>query len=151
MKFILLLKWTLLVWLNAAGSFQLSAREFPQTINRVGIVCGVFTFVIIYTRIDLYLLNLKKLQLRKALLISVIAKSLFQLNMSFFSVDLIAGLVSSGIVEMVIGKVAFLSVYIITLTEGFLLSLLLVAITVIINYLMSIFFTQKQMGSVGCE
>jgi hypothetical protein len=145
MKFSLLLKWTLLVWLNAAGSFPFSAREFPQLIDRIGIVCGIFTFVIIYTRIDFRLLNLKKFQLRKALLISVIAKSLFQLKMSFLSVDLMAGIVSSGIVEMVTGKVVFLSAYLITLTEGFLLSLLVVTITVIINYLMTIFFTQEQM------
>jgi uncharacterized membrane protein len=90
MKFILLLKWTLLVWLNAAGSFQFSAREFPQIIDR-------------------------------------------------------AEIVSSGIVKIVIGKVAFLSAYIITLTEGFILSLFVIAITVIINYLMTIFFTQEQM------
>ncbi len=71
--------------------------------------------------------------------------------MSFLSVDLVAGIVSSGIVEIVIGKIVFLSAYIITLTEGFLLSLLVITITVIINYLMSIFFTQKQMSSVGCD
>jgi len=144
MKFKALLKWTLLVWLNAAASFHLSEEEFTQTIDRIGIVCGIFTFVIIYTKFDLHLLNLERFQLRKALFVSAIVKSLFQLKISFLTVDLMAGWVSIGIVEMVIGKVAFLSAYFITLMDGFLLSLLVIVITVMINYLMNIFFPKEQ-------
>lgn len=129
----------LLVWLNANASFTLSLKELPQFFDRVGIVCGIFTFVFIYTKFDLHLIKLKKFQLRKALLISVIVKSLFQLSIWFLSFDLVAGLLSIGIVEMVIGNIIFLSAYLITLADGFLLSLLVAVITVMINYLMAIF------------
>jgi hypothetical protein len=56
------IKWTVLVWINAASSFRLSLREYSQAIDRIGIACGIFTFVILYTKIDIHLVSIEKFQ-----------------------------------------------------------------------------------------
>ncbi|MDA1342991.1 MAG: hypothetical protein O2966_03785, partial [Proteobacteria bacterium] len=75
-KYRLFLKWTVLVWLNVTFSLWVALGEFPQIIDRIGIVFGVFSFVIFYAKIEIYLITLKKFQLRKALLGSVYVKLL---------------------------------------------------------------------------
>lgn len=134
MKFKVLLKWTLIVWINAAFSFLVSLNEFPRIIDRIGIICGVLSFAIIYTAIDIHLLNLKKFQLRKVLLISAFVKALFQIDPVL---ELWAGVASFAFVDWIIGEIAFISSYLITLADGFLLSLLVAVISFLINFVMN--------------
>ncbi|MCX7086494.1 MAG: hypothetical protein NTV00_00415 [Methylococcales bacterium] len=126
-------KWTLLVWLNAAFSFSLSLGKYPQLFDRVAIVCGVFSFVLLYVKIDNYLLNSKRFQARNALLVSVCIKSLFQL---YPGVELAAGIASTTFVAWIIGNIRFISAYLITLMDGLLLSLIVAIITGMINFVM---------------
>ncbi|NOT83699.1 MAG: hypothetical protein HOP02_02735 [Methylococcaceae bacterium] len=130
------LKWILLVWLNAAFTFWVALGEYPQALDRFGIVCGVFTFVALYAMLDNYLLNTKKFQIRQAVLISVFVKSLFQL---YPGIELAAGMVATAFVEWAIGKIAAVSAYFITLMDGLLLSLLVALITGLISFIMNKF------------
>jgi hypothetical protein len=127
------LKWTLLVWLNAAFSFFVSINEYPQTPDRIGIICGVFTFVALYTATDFYLLKQTKLQLSKALFISALLKLLSQL---YPGLELLTGLTAITWVEKSIGEIAFVSAYVITLIDGLLLSSLVMIMTFLTHLIM---------------
>lgn len=123
-----------MVWLNAAFSFFLALEHYPQAIDRVAIVCGIFTFVFLYAKIDNYLLYAEKFQLRKALLIGVCIKSLFQF---FPGVELAAGMASTAFVPWIMGNIRFVSAYFITLTDGVLLSVIAALLTGLINFVMT--------------
>ena len=66
-RYKIFLKWTLLVWLNAAFSFFLAVGEHSQPADIAGIICGVFTFVGIYTALDYYLIKKQAIKLRESL------------------------------------------------------------------------------------
>jgi hypothetical protein len=134
-----LFKWTLLVWLNAGFSFAVALDEYPQTVDRVAIVCGVFTFVLLYATVERYLLNAQKRQLSKALLMGVLFKSLFQL---YPGIELAAGMLSTAFVDWIMGKMVFVSAYLTTLTDGFLLSLLVAVMVGLINFAMTKFLSK---------
>lgn len=123
-----------MVWLNAVISFWIALGEYPKVIDRISIVLGVFTFVIFYAKVDIYLLNTERLQVRKALLISVFIKSLFQF---YPSVELTSGMISTTFGSWIFGKIAFFSAYLITITDGILLSLLVCLLVLLINFIIN--------------
>ncbi|MCX7096796.1 MAG: hypothetical protein NTV43_02695 [Methylococcales bacterium] len=127
------LKWTGLVWLNAAFSFWVALGEYPLLADRLAIVLGVFSFVLFYTKLDGYLVRNKQQRLHKALLISTVVKSLVQF---YPGVELFTGIAATAFVDWLLGKVVFVSAYCITLVDGLLLSLLVAAMTGVLNFVM---------------
>jgi hypothetical protein len=96
-------------------------------------VCGVFTFVVLYYFLDLRLLQQGKDTLRRWLLIGVIIKALTQF---FPAIEIAAGMAAIGLVETSVdfaqqfgyflssvGIDSFFKVYLITVIDGVLLSL----------------------------
>jgi hypothetical protein len=93
-------KWTILVWLNAAVSFFFAVAEGFDSIPEVlGITCGVFTFVALYSFIDFRLLQQGKGSLRKWLLVGVIIKVFTQL---LPALQMISGILSLFCIEFLI-------------------------------------------------
>lgn len=73
-------KWTLLVWLNAAFSVVMAVSSgFKNIEDILGIICGVFTFIALYSFIDFRLQQQNKKSLRRWLLIGVIIQIVTQL------------------------------------------------------------------------
>ena len=93
-----------------------------QNYNLVGIGLAVFTFVLIYAYTDLHLLSTGKHELRNLLLWGVWIKASTQLFPIF---ELSTGLASVAIViDFANVKTPFISSYLITMVDGFSLSLL---------------------------
>ncbi|PWQ95233.1 hypothetical protein [Leucothrix arctica] len=127
-------KWTILVWLNAAFSFFMALGNSARTESAIaGMICGVFTFVVLYYLLDLRLLQQGKDTLRKWLLIGVIIKALTQF---LPAIEIAAGMAAVGLVEIGVefaqqfgyflsstGLDSFIKIYLITVIDGVLLSL----------------------------
>ena len=117
----ILLKWTGLVWLNAAVSFFLALEQHRNAADVLGIVCGVFSFVFLYAAVDYLLLLRNRQKLRKMLLIGVILKALTQL---YPVIEMLTGLLALKAAELIMPEIRFLTVYLVTVIDGVLLSLL---------------------------
>jgi hypothetical protein len=117
----LFFKWTVLVWLNAAVSFIIAMEGHNRLADILGIICGVFTFVGIYTVIDAHLIKIQAIKLRKSLFYTVLLKALTQ----FYPViEMGTGIVSTGFIENIgLNNIPFISAYLITLSDGILLSI----------------------------
>ena len=122
-RYELFFKWTVLVWLNAAVSFFLAVAlgEHNQPAEIVSIICSIFTFVVIYTELDYYLIKKKEIKLRKSLFIAVLLKALTQF---YPMIEMVTGMLSTGFIESFgLNNLSFISTYLTTLTDGILLSI----------------------------
>ncbi|MDP3840019.1 MAG: hypothetical protein Q8Q54_13970 [Methylococcales bacterium] len=120
-RYKIFLKWTLLVWLNAAFSFFLALGEHSQPVDIAGIICGVFTFVGIYTALDYYLIKIQAVKLGKSLFNTVLVKALTQF---YPMIEIGTGMLSTGFIENIgLNNLPFISNYLTTLTDGILLSI----------------------------
>lgn len=140
---ILFIKWTILVWLNAAFSFFVAINEHKETIDILGIICGVFTFVAIYTAIDYYLIKIKAIKLSKSIFVAVLLKVLTQF---YPMIEMGTGILSTGFIENIsLNKIPFISTYLITLTDGILLSIIVALLMLIVKFVASIirFFNRR--------
>lgn len=132
LNFKIFLKWTILVWLNAAYSFYMSLSKYSQAIEIAGITFVVFTFVIAYATVDIYPLNQNNLLLRWQLFGSVVIKMLFQI---YPVIEMSSGIIAANIVEDLIGIISFLTAFLTTLIDGFLLSLLVAIIFWLVKFI----------------
>lgn len=120
-RYKLFFKWTVLVWLNAAVSFAIAMEGHKQPTNVLGMICGVFTFVGIYTALDYYLIKIQAVKLGKSLFNTVLVKALTQF---YPMIEMGTGMLSTGFIENVgLNNLPFISTYLITLTDGILLSI----------------------------
>ena len=119
---LIFIKWTVIVWLNAIVSFILAVDlDKASGINLLAMICGVFTFVFIYTAVDLYLIKIDKQNLRKSLFISALIKALTQF---YPMIEMITGILAINAVDIVIGNITFLTIYLTTVLDGILLSII---------------------------
>ena len=130
---IIYLKWCFLVGINVIVStfFAMDIMKRPE--GALGVILGILTFVFIYARMDIFLLNHGKIKWRNALYIGVAIKSLFQL---FPMIDLITGAMASQMVSNLVGydilmndNVVFFEIYLTTIIDGLLLSILALVLT----------------------
>lgn len=97
-RYKIFLKWAVLVWLNAAFSFFLAMGEHSQLTDIVGIICGVFTFVGIYTALDYYLINRQAIKFSKSLFNTVLVKALTQF---YPAIEMGTGILSTAFIRLV--------------------------------------------------
>jgi hypothetical protein len=133
------LKWSLIVWLNAALSFFLALNSYPHWMDRAAIIAGIFTFVLGYIIVDQHLVNSGRTHLSKALFWGASLKVLTQF---FPHIEILTGLLAVAFVRGVFGEITFLSAYLTTILDGLLLSLLVAMITVLLNMLLRKFAAQ---------
>jgi len=131
--FIIYLKWCFLIGINVIVSTFFASEIMTTTGGALGVYLGIMTFVFLYARIDIYLMNRKREKWRKALYIGVAIKSLFQL---FPIIDLTTGLMATEMVNNLLehdvltdDHVIFMEIYLITVIDGLILSLFVAIIT----------------------
>ncbi|MDO9213011.1 MAG: hypothetical protein Q7U23_04160 [Methylococcales bacterium] len=141
-RYKLFFKWTILVWLNAAVSFAIAMDRHQQPSDIVGMICGVFTFVGIYTALDYYLIKKQAIKLRKSLFIAVLLKALTQF---YPMIEMLTGSISTLIIKDIVwDDIPFLSTYLTTLTDGILLSIIVYLFLLIISFITFIIRRFKQ-------
>ena len=142
-------KWTVLVWLNAAFSFFIAyTSRFDSLPEVLGLVCGVFTFVALYSVLDCSLLKQNKQSLRKWLLIGVLIKAATQ---CLPSIQVITGMIAVSCVDAMFSPLSeannnarhgtsslssrdsFLGTYSATILDGILLSIVVFALVMLIK------------------
>jgi len=143
-------KWTILIWLNAAFSFFIAYTSNFDSLNEVlGLVCGVFTFVALYSYLDFSLLKRNKESLRKWLLIGVVLKAVTQI---LPAIQIITGMIAVSCVGVIFRHVvpgfknyasdgfsaissrdSFMATYLATVIDGILLSVILGVFVLIIK------------------
>lgn len=130
---IIYLKWCFLIGINVIVSFFFAVGIMKTTAGALGIFAGIMTFVFLYARIDIYFLNRGKEKWRKALYIGVCIKSLFQL---FPMIDLMTGSMAIEVVDNLFGhqilmndNLIFIEIYLTTVIDGLLLSVLAAILT----------------------
>jgi hypothetical protein len=116
----LFLKWLFLVSLNAGVSFYFALAEFKQPLDILGVISGILTMVIAYTILDYQLVKKNTDEFRALLLTCVWIKMTIQI---FPVIEINAGILAMHIIEMRFTRVVFITPYLITLLDGFLLSL----------------------------
>jgi hypothetical protein len=118
------LVWTLLVWLNSAVSFYFAVSGYKQPADILGIIGGVFTFVAIYTAVDYHLDKIKAIKLRESLVVTAIIKALTQF---YPAIEMFTGILSTEFIRYLsFDQIPFISTYLITVTDGILLSIVIV-------------------------
>ena len=133
----MILKWTVLVWLNAAVSFFLVVSDNHLVSEIAGMTFAVFTFVGIYACIDQYLLNQQRTELRTQLLWGVVLKALTQFAPM---IEIATGSVSLQIVTNTITmQIPFVSHYVATMIDGILLSVFVLFIMMLVRLIQTIF------------
>lgn len=129
-----LLKWTMLVWLNAIISFifglivyvmDAHTEDFSQSLFILGMIAGVFTFVLIYALIDYKAYQANKIDICQSLIHSVIIKGILQFTLIF---EFFAGVGALMITQLKFfglsnANPSFLFSYLSTLITGLLLSI----------------------------
>lgn len=134
--FLIFLKWTVIVWLNAIISLIFAIEPNTTVIDILGIVSGVFTFVFIYTAVDWYLIQMDKQNLRKSLLISTLLKALTQF---YPMIEIMTGVLATDAIKYLIGKVDFFSMYFATVLDGILLSIIVAFLMFFIELIRNIY------------
>ena len=133
----MILKWTVLVWLNAAVSFFLVVSGDHLTSEIAGMTFAVFTFVGIFVCIDQYLLNQPRTELRTQLLWGVALKTLTQFVPM---IEIATGSLSLQIVTNTITmQIPFISHYVATMIDGVLLSLFVLLLMMLVRLVRAIF------------
>lgn len=125
----LFLKWTFLVWLNAVISFAIAVEEFNSLGHRLGIICGIFTIILVYTLEDLKLKTEGRNDLRNSLIISVMLKSLFQF---YPIIEIVSGTIALIMVSAFV-EYSFIHTYLATIVDGVILSFVMIIIFAIVN------------------
>ena len=118
----MLLKWTVLIWLNAAASFYIALPSHPGILDTAGICFAVFTFVGIYAYIDLFLLEEGETELRAQLFWGVLLKSLTQVTL--VAEALTGSMALSFVKEFMMIDMVFVTPYLVTIVDGILLTVL---------------------------
>lgn len=141
-------KWTILVGLNAILSIMFALDTLKSTSQIMGVVMGIFTFIIIYSAIDLMLYEHQLEEWRQSLIIGVILKALLQF---VFVVELIAGILATGAVHAIYPSAnnlsyidEFFRTYLTVMIDGILLSFVAGLITVIVKYIRKRFRKRSQ-------
>jgi len=126
----LFIKWTVLVWLNAILSLYLAVNTYKHLADRAGILCAVFTFVLIYTVVDFNLWKNRKNELRKTLILSVLVKAILQ---PVFFLEMITGIIATKVVSRLMTNIPFVYTYFITMVDGLFLSLIVLGLTITVH------------------
>ena len=135
-----ILKWTLLVWLNAALSFFVAVNSSSEFMEIAGIVTAVFSFVLVYSFIDYELLKTHQTERRARLLWSVCLKMLTQF---LPMIELFTGSISvSFVTEHLQINTVFFSTYMITIVDGILLSLIVLVLMPIVGFIRTVYRAQ---------
>jgi hypothetical protein len=132
---LLFIKWTILVWLNAAFSFYfyIAVSKNTETLDILGIIFGVFTFVGIYTVLDYYLIKINATKLSASIFNAVYIKALTQFVPM---IEMTTGMLSCEFIEnTTLDNIHFTSTYLITMTDGILLSIVVVLFMLIAKFI----------------
>ncbi len=123
----LYLVWLVYVSINAAISLYLAFDLYKASLDRYGIVTGLLSFVILYAELDRLFITSKNFDFHKILVVSVVLKAATQL---LPIIEIGAGICATYLVESLIGNVPFLSVYLQTMIDGAILSVVVAIISV---------------------
>lgn len=145
-------KWIVLIWINTIFSFIFALMQNIDGVEEIaGMICGVFSFVVLYSFIDFRLLQRGKELLRKWILIGtlILAISQFYPVLQF----LIGILAVSSFDDSLRPNLNFLEAYIVTLLAGLLLSIVLIMIVFLIGVTITkiVPFYKKQRNLKRCE
>jgi len=140
-------KWAVLVTANTVFSlvFALDFMKTPQ--RALGVILGIISFIIIYAKLESYLIKTNRDKWRKALIISVCCLALFLLFPGF---PLLSGALALELSEDILGlngslryHLSFFSIYLVTIIDGLLLSTVVIVFTIIIRLLFNMEFLNK--------
>lgn len=130
-------KWTVLVGINSILSIMFASGMIKSMPNVIGMIMGIFTFIIIYSLIDTYLYDKRLDEWRKSLVIGVIVKALLQFTMA---VEMFSGMLATAAVQAIYPYSNhynyiddFFRIYLTVIIDGILLSFVAGLITVIVK------------------
>lgn len=142
-KLVLPIKWTLLVFLSAASSYE----KAPGDTSLLAMFLGIFTFVVIYLLVDIRLISANKTDSRRALLASVIIKMLLQ---PIHQIEFTAGVIAITLIDNINTALTktFFGEYLITVLVGGLLSVVVAVIFFFIKVIRAM-YCQYQYQKTG--
>jgi len=124
-------KWFILVTLNSVVPFWLALiLEHTGFFDFLAMILGMVTFVAIYSKIDLMLIQRQKYDVRKSLFWAAVLKIFTQ---AFPVIEITTGSIATEFVESILGRVLFFSTYFKTITEGILLSLIVAVLMMLVQ------------------
>ena len=156
-------RWCLLVLINAAYPFLLSLTIINTPSQFIGVGLAIISFIIIYAETDSWLLQKQYQKLSKQLKISASLK-IATFILPF--IDIFTGMVAIGTTEIITGisieksrhymheleaiKTSYLNLeemttsYMVTMTDGLLLSLIVALVLGLIRFINNMYHKQKQ-------
>lgn len=140
-------KWIVLVSANTVLSLVL-ALEFMKTPQRaLGVIFGIISFIILYAKLEDYLIKTGRMKWRKALIIGVGATAILLLFPGFPMISGALALDLSGSILDLSGSgrnhISFFSIYLTTIIDGLLLSSLVIVLTIFARLLFNLEFLKK--------
>ncbi len=144
-------KWTILVGLNAVISYIFAVNNGINSLDEhIAMVLGIFTWILIYVYAELYLYRNNLHRWRNSMTISAILKCFTQfypiieifigtLSLSFveYTFEFFSGFFSVNILNSAV------QIYFTTLVDGFLLTILVSILTLIVYLIISVFNTVR--------
>lgn len=133
----LVLKWFCICSLNAAFSFILAFdTDYNKLYDVISMSAGVATFVVLYSFLEIQMLKKQQIIRRKIMFFGVIAHLPLEL---YPAVDMILGLLSIGFISELLHIGYPFEVYLITLTQGLLLSIFCFILGSLIYWIYTLF------------
>lgn len=129
------LKWSLLVSVNTVISLFFAFEYMQKIQGKLGVMLGIITFILLYVLLDTYFEQKNKIRWRKSL---VIGTGAFSLTQFFPPIAMISGLASLEASRNLFGlsqhaELSFFATYTATIIDGFILSVLVMLLMVIIR------------------
>ena len=131
----LVLKWTLLVSLNAIASFIAALLSGHDSLIKIAaMLAGIFTFILIYTLIEAWAEMRQMKSFLRSLKVGVIVKMVLQL---IPAIEIFTGMFIVWSIEQVGVKNVFFATYLKTVGTGVILSCVVFVITAVHSYITS--------------
>jgi hypothetical protein len=133
---ILVFKWMLLVWLNVLVVFYFAIMLYGESVNILGVILGVLTFVVFYVAIDCQLIKHKSNKIRGYFHSAILLKLLTQF---ILIMDILAAMLSVKFIEIInFPKIPFILPYLITLVYGVLFTIIIALLMLAMKSIVSI-------------
>ncbi len=137
------LKWSIVVGFNTIFSF-IVAFNFLRTVSgALGVVVGILCFILLYTKLDLFLLKTNRKEWRKALLRAAVTMGVFSL---YPAIPMISGSIALDMTSWLLNlssfsikQNGFIPIFIATLFTGMILS----SGVLLLAGLLRVFFLKK--------
>ncbi len=117
---VLIFKWFVICSLNAVVSFWMAlTSDYSKLYDVISMSLGVMTFVLLYSFLEIHMLKNKQVIRQHIMLFGVLAR----LPLQFYPiVDLLLGALSISFIKELLGLGKPVDVYLITIMQGLLLS-----------------------------